>query len=122
MMVKFSGLTLVLMSTVAVAHPVVAQQQPAPSATMAAEREAGRTAMAMAEKLGNAGQKGPDSDACLWATRAMSHFHAAAVAAGAIRRGAYWSSLSRDEMTAAAAAAGAPLVRNDRLREHLCRA
>jgi hypothetical protein len=117
---RYLGLTPVLLLAAVLAQPVVAQEVSAPSAAVFTEREAGRTAMDKAVELANAGEKrGPDSEA---ATRAMSHFHAAAVAAGAIRRGAYWSGLSEDELTAAALAARAPLTRNDRIREHLCRA
>ena len=90
-------LAIALVLAVAALAPAAAQQPGAPNAQHDAEWEAAKTAIMTAEKLLNAGQRGPESETCRQMDAYFLHLVKAAAAGGARTRIAGWSELSWDE-------------------------
>jgi hypothetical protein len=112
---------IALALAVALARPAAAQQTETPDPIFAAERNAAGAALMQAEKLFNAGQRGPDSEPCKLMASYFLHVVKAAAAAGAKTRVADWSDLTWEEQNAVMQKAGGHYERNKKLREVACR-
>ncbi len=100
----------------------VAQQPAVPKPEFDAERQAAGGDRLKAEKLINAGERGPDSEPCKLMDSYFLHIVKAAAAAGVRTRIAEWSELSWEEQNAVAQKADPLIERNKRLRTLACTA
>ncbi len=96
------------------------QQRPVQNPQFEAERQAAGAELLKAEKLLNAGQRGPDSETCRLMGSYFLHIVKAAAAAGAETRIAAWSDLTREEQDAVGQKADPHIERNRRLHQVAC--
>ena len=113
---------IVLAMVVAVSGQASGQQAGAPNAQYDAEREAAKTAIIQAEKLLNAGQRGPGSETCKLMDAYFLHIVKVAAAVGAKTRIAEWPELTWEEQNAVAQQVDPLIERNKRLRAVACTA
>lgn len=104
------------------ASTAVAQQPAAPDAEYAAQWAAAGAARLEAEKLFNAGQRGPDSETCRLMDSYFLHVVKAAAAAGAQTRIVSWTELTWQEQDAVKRKVKDVYERNTRLRAVACTA
>lgn len=97
-----------------------AQQPDISNAQYAAERAVANDRLLQAEKLLNAGQRGPESEPCKLMGEYFLHIVKAAAAAGAKTRIADWQELNWEEQDAVATLADPHIERNRRLRQVVC--
>ena len=114
-------LAVALALGIAVSGQATGQQQPAQNTEFDAERQAAGADLLKAEKLLNAGERGPDSETCRLMDSYFLHIVKEAAAAGAKTRIAGWSDLTWEEQNAVGQKAASSLIeRNKRLREVAC--